>query len=132
MAPPTSPAEVRALTTAQMELERAMTKWLRRWPPGTSCWDCGVTNPIALGGVRERPSCYSCKVRRSFERHSLIGDHRPPFILTEANAHKIQDETQRIVDAAFQPGVRLRFAVGLAAWVATALTELGTLQPGWS
>jgi hypothetical protein len=124
-----NPSEIRSLTRVQVELERTLTKWLRRWPPGTSCSECDATNPIALGGVKAKPACYACKVRRSFENHSLIGDHRPPFIITEANAHKIQDETQRILEAALLPGVRLRFAVGLSAWVATTLTDLGTLQP---
>jgi hypothetical protein len=124
-----NPAELRSLARAQVGLERAVTKWLRRWPPGSECTTCGVTNPIALGRVKGRPNCYACKIRRSFEEHSLFGDHQRPRVITEANAHKVQDEVQRIVRDALLPGVRLMFAAGLAAWVATALTALGTLEP---
>ena len=59
----------------------------------------------------------------------LVGDHRQPRIITEANAHKVLDEVQRIVADALLPGVRMAFATGLAAWVATVLTGLGTLEP---
>lgn len=123
------PAELRSVARAELELERSRTKWLRRWPPGSRCSNCSVTNPIALGGEREIPLCYVCKVSRNFEEHSLVGDHRDPRIVIEANAHRVQDEVQRIVERALLPGVRLRFAVGLAAWIATSLTALGTLEP---
>lgn len=122
-------AETRCLARVQLELERAICKWLRRWPPGAHCLECGITNPVALGGASTRPKCYACKVRRTFEEHSLVGDHRPPRVVIEANAHKVQDETQRILERSLLPGVRMRFVAGLAAWVATSLTSLGTLDP---
>jgi hypothetical protein len=127
---PANPSELRSLARAQVALERTITKWRRRWPIGTACLFCGVTNPIALGGARSQPTCYADKVRRTFEEHSLVGGHRPPRVITEANAHKVQDEAMRIVERALLPGASRRFAVGLAAWVATCLTGLGTLEPG--
>jgi hypothetical protein len=122
--------EVAAISRVKVELERSVTKWLRRWPPGSRCSVCGVTNPICLGRPGPVVLCYACKLRRTFEEHSLIGDHCPPRVLTESNQHKVQDEVQRIMARAKLVGVRTQVAIGLAAWIAVRLAALGTVEPG--
>jgi hypothetical protein len=73
--------------------------------------------------------CLACKVRRSFEEHSLIGQHLPPRLITETNRHAVLSEAQRILDRVLVRGCRTLFVANLLAWLALELAALGSLEP---
>ena len=123
-------AEKVVLTRAQLELERTITKWCRRWPPGSACEVCGVTNPLCLVCIDHEILCYADKVCRTFEEHSLIGAHQPPRVLIDPNHHRILSEAQRIRNKIMERGCRAVFVAELSSWITVQLASLGSLQVG--
>ena len=124
----TGDAEALCLARARLEVERTIARVRRRFPPGTRCATCRITNPIPMGLRRGTPFCYACRTGRRSEEHSLLGEHLPPRTPTHANLHRLLNEAQRIWQRAAVPGVREAVAINVVAFVVGSLAALGTVD----
>jgi hypothetical protein len=124
----TGDAEALCLARARLEIERTIARVRRRFPPGTRCASCRITNPIPMGLLRGTPLCYACRTGGRLEQHSLLGEHLPPRTATHPNLHRVLNEAQRIWQRAAVPGVREAVAINVVAFVVGSLAALGTLD----
>jgi hypothetical protein len=71
----------------------ALDRWLRRFPEGSKCADCGEGNRLVLCRHRERIVCHGCRLvrqgRSPVEEHHLGGVPGSATVPLPANLHRL-------------------------------------------
>jgi hypothetical protein len=85
-------------------------RWLRRFPAGTCCADCGERNRLLLCRHRKQVVCQGCRLARQgrlpLEEHHLGGRPGELTVMLPANLHRLLTVLQELWRGWLEPGSR--------------------------
>ncbi|MEZ4492456.1 MAG: hypothetical protein R3C29_03975 [Dehalococcoidia bacterium] len=83
---------------ANLAFEVANSLAARKFPPGSKCYRCEFSIPLALLRRSKRVICYSCDLEirtgRRTENHHIAGNHIGPVVEIDGNLHRCLSAVQ--------------------------------------